>query len=130
MRLFLSLLKKYSLIIAGTLSLTIGIIGIVIPVLPTTPFLLLAALCYLRGSNRLYTALLSSKFLGSYIRNYLEGRGMSRVMKIWTLCLLWIAIILSALLVTDNTVVRLLLGAVLLGVTIHILMIKTIKEKR
>jgi uncharacterized membrane protein YbaN (DUF454 family) len=73
---------------AGTIALGIGVIGIIVPVLPTTPFLLLAAICYMRGSHRLYNALLCNRFIGSYVRNYLEGRGMSRKMKMWTLSML------------------------------------------
>ena len=120
-------LKRRLFVIAGTIALVLGIIGIILPVLPTTPFLLLAAICYMRGSQRLYNALLSNRFLGSYITNYLEGRGMSLRMKIWTLSLLWIAIACSALLVTDNLIVRIILAVVLVGVTVHILLIKTVR---
>jgi uncharacterized membrane protein YbaN (DUF454 family) len=97
----------------------------VIPLLPTTPFLLLAALCYMRGSPRLYHALLRNRILGSYLRNYLEGRVMSLKNKIWTLSLLWIVIISVALLATDNLVVRMILGAVAIGVTVYIILIKS-----
>lgn len=78
----------------------------------------------MRGSQRLYNALLSNRFVGNYIRNYLEGRGMSLKMKIWTLSLLWIAIILTAVLATDSITIRIILLIVLIGVTTHILMIK------
>jgi len=120
-------LKRRLYIIAGTIALALGIVGVILPVLPTTPFLLLAATCYMRGSQRLYNALLSNRFLGNYIRNYLEGRGMSLRMKIWTLSLLWIAIVCSALLVTDSIIIRIILAIVLIGVTVHILLIKTVK---
>ena len=121
------MLKKRLFVAAGTITLVLGIVGIIMPVLPTTPFLLLAAICYLRGSQRLYNALLGNRFVGSYIRNYLEGRGMPLKMKIWTLTLLWIAIICSALLATDSLIIRIILAVVLMGVTIHILLIKTVK---
>jgi uncharacterized membrane protein YbaN (DUF454 family) len=120
-------LKRRLFVIAGTLALALGIAGIIIPVLPTTPFLLLAAICYMRGSQQLYNALLSNRFVGSYVRNYLERHGMSLKMKIWTLSLLWIAIICTALLATDNLIIRIILAVVVIGVTIHILMIKTTK---
>jgi hypothetical protein len=100
-------------------------VGIIVPVLPTTPFLLLAAICYMRGSERLYNALLSNRFIGSYVRNYLEGRGMSLKMKIWTLSLLWVAIVCTAVLATDSLPIRIILAVVLIGVTIHVLLIKT-----
>jgi uncharacterized membrane protein YbaN (DUF454 family) len=120
-------LKKYLFVIVGTVALVIGIVGIFLPVLPTTPFLLLAALCYLRGSRRFYDALLRNRFYGIYIKNYLEGKGMSRKMKIWTLFLLWGSLVTTAILATDSLIIRVMLAAVLVGVTIHILIIKTIK---
>jgi uncharacterized membrane protein YbaN (DUF454 family) len=118
-------LKRRLFIIAGTISIGIGVIGIIVPVLPTTPFLLLAAICYMRGSRRLYNALLCNRFIGSYVRNYLEGRGMSLKVKFWTLSLLWIAIGCTATLATNNLIIRILLLAVLIGVTIHILLIRS-----
>jgi uncharacterized protein len=124
---FLKKLKRRLFVIAGSIALGIGIIGIFVPVLPTTPFLLLAAICYMRGSQRLYNALLRNRFAGNYIRNYLEGKGMSLKMKIWTLSLLWAAIILTSALATDSLIIRIILAAVLIGVTIHIFKIKTIR---
>jgi uncharacterized membrane protein YbaN (DUF454 family) len=121
-------LKRRLLVIAGTIALCIGVVGIIIPILPTTPFLLLAAICYLRGSQRLYNTLLYNRFIGSYVRNYLEGRGMSLKMKIWTLTLLWTAIVCTAVLVTNSLIIRIVLAVVLIGVTIHIILIKTIKN--
>ena len=121
-------LKRRFFIIVGTISIGIGIIGIIVPVLPTTPFLLLAAICYMRGSQRLYNALLCNRFIGSYVRNYLEGRGMSLKMKIWTLSLLWAAIICTAVLATDSLIIRIILAVVLIGVTIHIFLIRTAKQ--
>lgn len=121
-------LKRQLFVIAGTIALGIGVVGIIISVLPTTPFLLLAAICYMRGSQRLYNALLCNRFVGTYVRNYLEGRGMSLKMKIWTLSLLWIAIVCTAVLATDSLIIRIILAIVLTGVTIHILLIKTVKN--
>jgi uncharacterized protein len=119
--------KKQIFVIAGSIALGLGVIGIVIPVLPTTPFLLLAALCYLRGSQRLYDSLLGNRFIGNYIKNYLRDKGMSRVNKVWTISLLWIAILCTAFFATGNLAVRIILAVVLIGVTVHILLIKTVK---
>ena len=121
-------LRRRLFVIAGTIALGLGVVGIIVPVLPTTPFLLLAAMCYMRGSRRLYNALLSNRFVGEYVRNYLEGRGMSLKMKVWTLSLLWVAIVCTAVLATDSLAIRIILAVVLVGVTIHILLIKTAKK--
>ncbi len=121
-------LKSRLFVIVGTIALGIGVVGIIIPVLPTTPFLLLAAICYMRGSQRLYNALLRNRFVGTYIRNYLEGRGMSLKMKIWTLSLLWVAIVCTAALATNSLIIRIILAVVLIGVTVHIFLIRTVKQ--
>jgi uncharacterized membrane protein YbaN (DUF454 family) len=118
-------MKRRLFVIAGTLALGIGVVGIVVPVLPTTPFLLLAAFCYMRGSRRLYDVLLRNRFFGRYVRNYLEGRGMSLKMKIWTLAALWAAMVCTTVLVTNSLLVRVTLATVLAGVTVHILLLKT-----
>src|SRR4030043_1367749 len=121
-------LKRRFFVIVGTIAVGMGVFGIIVPVLPTTPFLLLAAICYMRGSQRLYNALLCNRFIGSYVRNYLEGRGMSLKMKVWTLSLLWIAIVCTALLAIDSLIIRIILAVVLVGVTIHILTVKPAKK--
>jgi uncharacterized membrane protein YbaN (DUF454 family) len=121
-------MKRRLFVIAGTIALVIGIVGIFMPVLPTTPFLLLTAICYMRGSKRLYDALLYNRFIGSYIRNYLEGKGMALKMKIWTIALLWIAIVCTAVLATDSLIIRIILAVVLVGVTIHIVLIRTVRD--
>jgi len=123
-------LKRRLFVIAGTIALVLGVVGIILPVLPTTPFLLLAAICYMRGSQRLYNALLRNRFVGNYVRNYLEGRGMSLTYKIWTISCLWIAILCTAFLVTESLVIRIILAVVLVGVTVHILLIRTLKNKK
>jgi len=122
-------LKRYLFIIAGTLSVILGIIGIFLPVLPTTPFLLLAAACYIRGSQKMYNLLLNNRYLGAYIRNYLEGKGMTLKVKCITIGLLWITIGLTTFLAIENLAIRIILLIVACGVTIHILWIKTYKKQ-
>ena len=122
-------LIRYLLIILGTISLVIGVIGIFIPVLPTTPFLLMAAACYMRSSTRFYNWLLNNRLFGNYIRNYIEGRGMPLSTKIYTLLFLWVTIGFSIFLANQNMVVIIILLLVATGVTIHILSIRS-KMKR
>jgi uncharacterized membrane protein YbaN (DUF454 family) len=117
-----SKVSRSLLIVAGTTSTAVGIVGIFIPVLPTTPFLLLAAACYMRSSERFYRWLTHNRFFGAYIRNYIEGRGIPVRVKIITITLLWLGIGLSAAFATENLIVRIVLGAIAVGVTIHILL--------
>ena len=97
------------LVIAGTVFLGLGIIGIFVPVLPTTPFLLLAAACYARSSQRLYGWLLNNRWFGKYISNYLQGRGIPLRIKISATCVLWLTIGVSVVFVTDLLIIRIAL---------------------
>ena len=114
------------LIIAGTVSLSLGIVGIVLPVLPTTPFLLLAAVCYARSSQRFYNWLLGNRYLGIYIRNYLEKRGIQLKVKIFTIAWLWLTISASVILISPNLIVQVILVVIATGVTAHVLSLKTL----
>lgn len=102
----------------------VGIIGIFIPILPTTPFLLLAAACYMRSSERFYRWLINNRIFGTYIRNYIEGKGMPIRIKIFTILLLWLTIGLSIAFGVQNTVVRIVLVCIAVGVTVHVVLIK------
>jgi len=117
---------RYLLIIAGTLFLGFGIIGIIIPILPTTPFLLLAAACYVRGSTRFYTWLMSNRWFGTYIKNYREGKGIPLLFKLITIALLWLTILGSIYFILSIIWIELVLLLIAAGVTIHIIMIKTL----
>ena len=123
-------LVKWVLIIAGTFFLGLGIIGIFLPILPTTPLLLLAAACFARSSKRFYNWLLNNKRLGNYIKNYREGKGVSLKLKVFTISLLWVTIIFSAFIFVSNLIVRTILFLIAVGVTVHILSIRTLKKMK
>jgi uncharacterized membrane protein YbaN (DUF454 family) len=116
------------LTIIGTSSLVIGIVGIFLPLLPTTPFLLLSAACYLRSSRRFYNWLTGNRFFGEYVRNYLERRGVPLKVKASSLALLWITIGGSAAFATDTLWVRIILVVIAAGVTAHILALRTLRR--
>jgi hypothetical protein len=120
-------LIKWGLIGSGTVFLGLGIIGIFLPLLPTTPFILLAASCYARSSKRLYDWLLNNRWFGNYVRNYREGKGIPRRVKILSVSFLWIVIGYSVLFVVNTFSIRIVLFLIAVGVTIHILSIKTLK---
>ncbi len=116
---------RWLLIACGSLSLGLGVLGVFLPVLPTTPFLLLAAGCYLRSSRRLYDWLLATRFPGTYIRDWRSGKGLPRGLKISILVLLFVTIVCSAVFFVSALWLRILLGLVLIGVSIHILRLPT-----
>ncbi|MDZ4197704.1 MAG: YbaN family protein [Kiritimatiellia bacterium] len=119
-------IKQMALMVCGSLSLALGVVGLFLPVLPTTPFLLLAAACYARSSKRFYDALLTNRWCGEYIRNYREGRGIPRRVKGFTLLLLWLTIGSSAVFAVSLWWVKLLLLGIAVAVTIHLLWLKTL----
>jgi uncharacterized membrane protein YbaN (DUF454 family) len=122
-------LKRRLLVVAGVASVVVGVVGIFVPVLPTTPFLLLAAFCFVRSSERLNHWLLHNRILGEYVRNYIEKRGMPLRLKIATILLLWVSISLSITFGVHHIALRSLLVLVAIGVTTHILLIKTTKSE-
>jgi uncharacterized membrane protein YbaN (DUF454 family) len=125
----LSQLKRGLMIVAGTLFVVLGVIGMILPVLPTTPFLLLAAYFYARSSQRFYDWLMTNRWFGEYIRNYREGRGIPLRQKIITISLLWLTIGYSALFVVSIWWVRVLLFGIAIGVTTHLVRVKTLREE-
>jgi len=116
------------LVIAGTVCVGLGIVGIFVPVLPTTPFLLLAAVCYARSSQRLHGWLLNNKWFGSYIRNYLEKKGIPLKVKVVTITILWITIGASVAFAVETLALKLILVIIAIGVSIHVLSVRTLKQ--
>jgi hypothetical protein len=123
-----AILKKI-LVLSGTICIILGIIGIFVPLLPTTPFLLLAAACYARGSKKFYYWLINNKWLGEYIKSYQEGKGIPLIIKLSIITLLWISIFFSIIIFVSNPLIKFILIIIAIGVTIHILTIKTTNKK-
>lgn len=121
-------MKKILFIILGIICSLIGTIGIFIPVLPTTPLLLLAAWFFVRSSDSLYDWLLNHKVLGIYIRSYIKYRGVDKKYKIFAIIMVWVTILFSTTLV-DKLILKVLLIAIMLGVTIHIGSLKTLSKE-
>lgn len=120
---------KYILAFLGLVSLLLGIVGIFVPFLPTTPFLLLSAALFMKSSRRLYYWLINHRYLGKYLTNYMHHRIISLKSKILSLFLLWSTITVSAIFFTEQLIFKILLLIIAFAVTIHILSFKSeIKE--
>jgi uncharacterized membrane protein YbaN (DUF454 family) len=122
-------LRKWILVTLGVTAVGLGVIGVFVPLLPTTPFLLLAAACFVRSSERLYSWLIHHRWFGDYIRHYREHRAIPLRAKIVTTALLWGVIGYTAIGVVTAWWVRALLGVIAVGVTIHILHLKTLTRE-
>jgi uncharacterized membrane protein YbaN (DUF454 family) len=118
---------RYFYLISGILLVAIGFIGIFLPILPTTIFLILASACFIKSSPRTNEWLRNHKILGMYIRNYQDKSGLAIKSKIFNILFLWIMILSSAFFFTEEFFIKLLLIVIAIGVTIHLLMIKTKK---
>jgi uncharacterized membrane protein YbaN (DUF454 family) len=119
---------RWLLVFCGILSLGLGILGIVTPLLPTTPFLLLSAACFYRGSERLHNWLLNHTIFGKYITNYIENQAIPGRMKIKTVSLLWITIGTTAIFFVDSLTIRIILLIIAVLVTLHLLRLKSLSD--
>lgn len=122
-------IKKTLLIVAGVVSLALGGIGVFLPLLPTTPFVLLAAGCFAGSSPAMHRWLCRSRFFGEYIENYRTNAGVSKSIKIRAIVFLWSGLALSAAAV-HKPLVRVILAVVGICVSTHLLMMKTKDENK
>ena len=112
---------RYSLIFIGWLSFVLGMIGLLLPVVPTSPFLILSAACFLRSSPRFYYWLTEHRWFGRYIRCYIEGEGIPRRIKWIILLVLWTTMLTSALLIVRIQWVSIAMIGIAVGVSIYII---------
>ena len=122
-------LKNLILIILGFVFLALGAVGVALPVLPTTPFVLLAAVCFSASNKRIAAWLQRNRLFGPYIENYRTKQGIKLPLKIASIAFLWTGLIISMVIVR-TTWVYIVLGMVGAGVTIHLLLIKTKKGRK
>ena len=120
---------RWTLIVSGTIFVALGFIGVFLPLLPTTPFLLLAAACFAKSSEKSYHWLLNNRWFGEYIKNYQEKKAIPLKTKILALSLLWISILFSTLFVVPLFFVKILLILIAAAVSYHILSIKTLAKQ-
>jgi uncharacterized membrane protein YbaN (DUF454 family) len=123
-----NILIKYLFVCLGIISLGLGVLGIFLPLLPTTPFFLLSAALFTRSSKKMYDWLLNHKIFGNYIRDFLKEKSIPLRIKICSIFLLWATILFSIFFVIDDKIwLQLLLLTIAIGITIHILHYKTKK---
>ncbi len=111
--------------LAGTITFALGAVGVVFPILPTTPFLLISLACYVRSSERMSHWLLNNKYFGSYLKNYKEGKGIPMKTKLFAISVLWITIAFSALVLVPILAVKIILFVVATAVTVHLVRLPT-----
>lgn len=113
----------YVFLVLGLFSVSLGIIGIFLPVLPTTPFILLSMYFFSKSNKDFNEYVMNNKWFGKHIRNYYENRSMTKSFKIKTILFLWFGLSI-AILLQANEIVKIVLGVIGILVTIHILLLK------
>lgn len=121
-------MKKYIFTFLGIINVGLGILGIFLPLLPTTPFLLLAAYLFLKSSTKHYEWLMNHKVFGDYLRNYKQHKAIPIKTKIFSLSFLWLTI-LSSIYFVDIIYVRLGLLFIAVAVSVHIARFKTLNKE-
>lgn len=124
-------IKKIIYIILGTLSLILGAIGIVVPGLPTTAFLLLTAALYVRSSERLYNKLISNRYLGPYILEFQKNKGMTKRLKLQAIGTMWVMITISCVFFIQSTLVVLVVIALgIIGTVVMGFIVRTVSPPK
>ena len=123
-------LVRILFVFIGSIFVGLAVIGIFLPGLPTTPFLILAAYFYIRSSKKLYDWLINNKILGIYIKGYLSGKGMPLRAKIISLILMWVFGTFAVLFGIPDSLffVKIIVFIILLIGTIFLLRVKTFKK--
>ncbi len=123
-----SSLKKGIYFIVGIIALAAGVIGVFLPVLPTTPFILLSAWCFFRSSTKIYEWVISNEKFGPTIQNYQEGRGITPSTKIRAIVMMWLAISVSVYFFITNIYLIALMYTIAIGVSVYLYRLPTLKK--
>jgi uncharacterized protein len=121
-------MKRRALLLTGHICVGLGILGIFLPLMPTTIFLILAAACYAKSSQKMYHWLHHNKLFGKYLKDYREKKGTPASVKISTTIFLWLTIGLTIFLTDPNIWIKLVLLLIAISVTIHLIKLKSLKE--
>lgn len=121
-------LLKILLIVCGFIMIALGALGIIIPGLPTTPFMILAAFCFMKSSHRMYKWVTTNKLFGNKVKRFIDNRAIPISGKIFSISAMWIMITISIIFFVDNIWLYILLPTLGIGGTIFLLTIKTCKK--
>ena len=122
-------LKKVIYLIVGSISLIAGLVGVFLPVIPTTPFILLSAGCFFRSSDRLFQWVASNERFGPTIKNFHGGKGITKNTKIRAIVMMWLTITLSVYFYVSNMYIFAFLYIIAIGVSIYLYKLPTLKEQ-
>jgi uncharacterized membrane protein YbaN (DUF454 family) len=116
---------KTLFIAVGILSVALGVLGMFLPILPTTPFLLLAAYCFSKSSERLHRQLMENRWFGRYLRDYRDGKGVPLRAKVIAISTIWLSIGYLVFIRLHFIGAKVLLLCIAVAVTVHLVRLKT-----
>jgi hypothetical protein len=115
------------LLASGFLMSFLALLGFILPLLPTTPFLIAAAACFYRSSPRFYNLMMNNRYFGHTLRDYKAGKGISLRVKLVSLAFLWLSSLVSIIFFIPYLWLKMVVMVMVIGVTVHIYMIRTKK---
>lgn len=118
-------IKKIIFNILGFFFVGLGIIGIFIPLLPTTIFLIISAYFFAKSSPKYYNWLITNKYFGKFIKDYREGKGVPLKAKTISITILWVTILYSVIYIVNALWLQILLIFIAIGVSWHLISLKT-----
>ena len=121
-------IKRYIYLIVGSLALAAGILGVFLPILPTTPFVLLAAWCFLRSSEKLYEWVINNETFGPTVLNFQQGKGITQKTRIRAIVMMWVTISVSAYFFVSNLYVIALMYLIAISVSLYLFRLPTVIE--
>lgn len=120
---------KGVLIVVGWLAVGSGVVGLFLPLVPTVPFLLLAAACFARSSSRFHSWLIDHVYLGPLVRDYLNGGGIPRKAKVMAICMVWVSFPVSTIFFVRAVWLKALLIAIAIGITVYLVALPGVKPE-
>lgn len=121
-------IKKYLYVLLGLLSVVIGSIGVILPVVPTTPFLLLASFCFIRGSEKFDRWFKSTKIYKNHVESFIKEKAMTMKQKITILSLVSIMLSIPIILINNLHMRIFLIALICIKFYYFIFKIQTIKH--
>ena len=126
----MKLFKKVILIFCGSLCVLLGIIGLILPVMPSTIFFMVAGFCYINSSKTLYNRLIKMSYIGPTIESYVERKEVTRKFKIYSMLFLTIPTIVTQIFIVEHWISRVVSLLLLILVAWHILSLKTVDKAK
>lgn len=118
-------MKRILLLTFGFVTMGLGFVGVFLPLLPTTPFLLVSLACFMKSSERMHHFVMTNKYLAPYVKEYASRDGIPKRAKIRAIVLIWITISFTAFVVIDKVLLRVMLYVIAISVSTYIWTRKT-----